>query len=378
MINQIPYIGQVFDSLDDVYIFYNGYALQKGFGIRKSSTFKSHGSRDLIRKRFVCDKEGFKIISTNASVDIARLRDTRIGCMEKLEARKSKEGQWIVASFMDSHNHFLDSPRRASKHRSHNKSHKSFVARSLMNQLCNSGLGPSKIARALNTTSGNTSISCQQVIDQLRLEKKNNIGSEGVQVATYLQKQRILDHNFYYAIELDAEGTLKSIFWADSRARTDYFIFSDVIVFDVTYRTNKFLMSFAPFTGVNHHRKSSIFGCALLADETEETFTWLFKQWLSCMLGKSPGDIITDMDGAMYNVIKKVFPTTRHRFCSWHIQKHLLEHIHSISDANSEFSIDYQKWFRSKSVSSCEMRWAALVQKYNIDNSSWLSKMWEQ
>ncbi|KAK8924010.1 Protein FAR1-RELATED SEQUENCE 5 [Platanthera zijinensis] len=100
-------------------------------------------------------------------------------------------------------------------------------------------------------------------------------------------------------------------------------------------------MPFAPFTGVNHHKQSSLFGCALLADETEETFKWLFEQWLSCMLGKSPGAIITDMDGAMYNAIKKVFPTTRHRFFSWHIQKNLLEHIHSIRDANSEFLVDY-------------------------------------
>ncbi|WOH14465.1 hypothetical protein DCAR_0933984 [Daucus carota subsp. sativus] len=64
-------------------------------------------------------------------------------------------------------------------------------------------------------------------------------------------------------------------------------------------------MPFAPFTGVNHHRQSTLFGCALLSDEREETFVWLFRQWLNCMWDESPGAIITDQDLAICNATKK-------------------------------------------------------------------------
>ncbi|XP_077223495.1 protein FAR1-RELATED SEQUENCE 5-like [Tasmannia lanceolata] len=155
------------------------------------------------------------------------------------------------------------------------------------------------------------------------------------------------------------------MFWADSRARDAYLTFSDVIVFDVMYRTNRFRMPFAPFTGVNHHRQSTLFGCALIADETEETFTWLFEQWLDCMFGRAPGCIITDMDGAMRNAIRTVFPNTHHRFCSWHISKHLLEHVPLMRDPTTEFSKDYKKWFYTRQKEDCEAEFKDSIDCYH-------------
>ena len=85
-----------------------------------------------------------------------------------------------------------------------------------------------------------------------------------------------------------------------------------MIVFDTTYKTNHLNLPFAPFTGVNHHRQSILFGCALLADEQRDTFVWLFNKW--CMHGVAPKLIITDQDAQIGNVIKMVFSTTRHRY----------------------------------------------------------------
>ncbi|XP_077215973.1 protein FAR1-RELATED SEQUENCE 7-like [Tasmannia lanceolata] len=203
------------------------------------------------------------------------------------------------------------------------------------------------------------------------------MGQEGVLVAQKFQAKQSEDPNFFFKMELDINGNLRSTFWADSRARDAYLTFSDVIVFDVTYRTNRFIMPFAPFTGGNHHRQSTLFGCALIADETEETFTWLFEQWLDCMFGRAPGCIITDMDGAMRNAIRTVFPNTRHRFCSWHISNHLLEHVPLMRDPTSEFPKDYMKWFYTRQKEDCEVAWENLIQKYHIEENRWLAKMWD-
>jgi MULE transposase domain len=72
-------------------------------------------------------------------------------------------------------------------------------------------------------------------------------------------------------------------------------------------------MPFGLFVGGNNHFQTIIFGCALLQDETEESFVWLFETWLDAMYGKSPVSIITDQDTAIANAIKRVFPTTTHR-----------------------------------------------------------------
>ncbi|XP_077215974.1 protein FAR1-RELATED SEQUENCE 5-like [Tasmannia lanceolata] len=178
-------------------------------------------------------------------------------------------------------------------------------------------------------------------------------------------------------MELDVDGNLRSMFWADSRAREAYLKFCNVIVFDVTYKTNRYRMPFAPFTGVNHHRQSTLFGCALLADEKDETFTWLFKQWLDCMFGKAPGCIITDMDVAMRNAITTVFPNTWHRFCSWHINKHLIEHVPAMRDSTNEFFKEYNHWFYRRQIEDCLTEWEKLVHKHHVDGKSWLGKMWE-
>ena len=74
-------------------------------------------------------------------------------------------------------------------------------------------------------------------------------------------------------------------------------------------------MPFALFTGVDHHRQSILFGSALLKNEVEDTFVWLFETWLEAMGGKAPISIITNQDLAMRPAVAKVFPQTRHRLC---------------------------------------------------------------
>ncbi|XP_020270767.1 protein FAR1-RELATED SEQUENCE 7-like [Asparagus officinalis] len=168
-------------------------------------------------------------------------------------------------------------------------------------------------------------ITAQQCIDHIRTIRKNNIGNECISIIKNFQDRKEIDPEFYFSIELDQSGTIRSVFWTDGRSRSSYLSFGDVVVFDVTYKTNHLSLPFAPFTGVNHHRQSILFGCALLADEQEDTFIWLFTQWLKCMHGVAPKAIITDQDAQIGGAIKQVFPNTRHRFCSWHIGRHIAE-----------------------------------------------------
>ncbi|VVA38034.1 PREDICTED: FAR1-RELATED SEQUENCE, partial [Prunus dulcis] len=101
-------------------------------------------------------------------------------------------------------------------------------------------------------------------------------------------KKQTENPQFFYAIQCDENRRAANFFWVDARSHMVYNYFGDVVTFDTTYRTNRYDMPFAPFTGVNHHLQSIQFGCALLQDETEVTFLWLFETWLEAMGGRHP------------------------------------------------------------------------------------------
>lgn len=79
-------------------------------------------------------------------------------------------------------------------------------------------------------------------------------------------------------------------------------------------------MVFAPFTGVDNHKKCVTFACALLAKENIESYKWVFATFLKCM-GRQPLSIITDQCPAMKQAIPATFTSTTHRLCMWHIMK---------------------------------------------------------
>jgi hypothetical protein len=63
----------------------------------------------------------------------------------------------------------------------------------------------------------------------------------------------------------------------------EYADFGDVITFDTTHKTNIYEKPLAIFVGANHHLQNRIFGCALLGDEKQDTFKWVFQAFKKCM-----------------------------------------------------------------------------------------------
>ena len=92
------------------------------------------------------------------------------------------------------------------------------------------------------------------------------------------------DPGFFFDYDLDDEEHLKSMFWCDSQSRRDYQDFGDVVVFDSTYKMNRYGMPFIPFVGLNNHRKTTVFGCAIVSNKTIDTYAWVLKNsWKQCI-----------------------------------------------------------------------------------------------
>ncbi|XP_061347848.1 protein FAR1-RELATED SEQUENCE 5-like [Gastrolobium bilobum] len=291
---------------------------------------------------------------------------------------KLVDGVWKVEKFNDTHNHpLINTPSKVKKFPSQNELRRSKVAKSLVSMLYEEGLTSSKISKVVNAMDKEVNITPAQITSIISVQRRNNVGRECQGIIKHFQRKSTLDGSFYFNIHLAEDGTLRSVFWADGRSRAAYAQFGDLLVFDVTYQTNKFKFPFAPFVGVNHHGQSILFAAALLEDETEATFTWLFEQFQACMFDKSPPAIITDQDKAIGKAIAKIFPTARHRFCAWHMKKHVMEHTQALrAQFKESFDVDFRAWCKSPSIDEFEDKWESLRTKYDIKPGTWLSNMY--
>jgi zinc finger SWIM domain-containing protein 3 len=125
--------------------------------------------------------------------------------------------------------------------------------------------------------------------------------------------------SFQYDLQLDCKEHITNIFWADAKMMLDYAHFGDVVTFDTTFGTNKEYRPFGVFLGLNQFRETTIFGAALLFDETFASFKWLFGSFLATHNGRHPRTIYTDQDAAMGKAVDVVFIEAYHGLCTIHI-----------------------------------------------------------
>lgn len=141
----------------------------------------------------------------------------------------------------------------------------------------------------------------------------------------------------------------------------NYERYGDVLVFDTTYRLNRYDMPFGIFVGVNNNGQSTIFGGALLRNETEETFNWLFKSFVSVL--KAPVSILTDQDASITAAIRKNMPDAKH--CFWHITRKFPGWFNSILGIDFGNSIrEFYQRLVADDIDDFENGWTNLMEKY--------------
>ncbi|KAH6755518.1 hypothetical protein C2S53_011872 [Perilla frutescens var. hirtella] len=151
------------------------------------------------------------------------------------------------------------------------------------------------------------------------------------------------DEGFFYRFKLDSDGRLSNVFWRDSMMCEDYHLYGDVLVFDTTYRTNKYNMICAPFVGLNNHKKNVMFG-----------------------FSKCPVTIFTDQDLAITNALSKVFPDARHRLCIWHLYQNAVSRFGRLK-GNKAFNDAFQRCLTGcVNKEEFERCWASMVYTLSV------------
>ncbi|KAF8101183.1 hypothetical protein N665_0209s0040 [Sinapis alba] len=325
-----PYAGLEFGSANDACQFYQTYAEVVGFRVRIGQLFRSKVDGSITSRRFVCSKEGFQ-------------HPSRMGCGAYMRIKRQDSGGWIVDRLSKDHNHVLEPGKKNS--------------------------GVKKMT--------------EDVLDHIELndldkgQRENTIGKEWYPLLLdHFQSKQAEDMGFFYAVELDSNGSCMSIFWADSKSRFACSQFGDAVVFDTSYRQGDYSVPFAMFIGFNHHRQPVLLGGALVADETKEAFCWLFQTWLRAMSGRRPRTIVADQDLSIQQAVAHVFPGTHHRFSGWQIRCKERENLRSFPD---EFKYEYEKClYQTQTTVEFETVWSGLVNKYGLRDNMWLREVYEK
>ncbi|KAK9673851.1 hypothetical protein RND81_12G194000 [Saponaria officinalis] len=119
-----------------------------------------------------------------------------------------------------------------------------------------------------------------------------------------------------------------------------YLLYHDVVIFDTTYRTNRYNLI-----------------CGALVDVI-------------------PTSIFTDQDLAMTNAIEKVYPSSKHRLCQWHIHQNAISHFGSLKHDRT-----FQQTF-NKCLNGCyseaefEDTWGTMVEEYGLHNNMWFQRLY--
>ncbi|XP_039119452.1 protein FAR1-RELATED SEQUENCE 6-like isoform X2 [Dioscorea cayenensis subsp. rotundata] len=360
-----PKAGMVFNFEEEVYDFYVNYAQQQGFGITKRTT-KSGDDEKLKYCTLACVQGGKR---TSIAKDSFKPRlSTKTNCQARVNIIVDNDGHFTISRIHFEHNHAL-SPQK-SRFKKCNKKMDTYVKRRLkLND--QAGIGLSKNFHSLAVENGGyenltyTEKDCRNYIARAR-QFRLGVG-DAEALGNYFSRMQKRNPNFFHLINMDEEGRLRNVFWADARSIAAYEAFGDVISFDTTYLTNKYDMSFAPFVRVNHHGQTVLLGCGLLSKEDTETYIWLFRTWLECMSGKAPNAIITDQCMAIQGAVRTVFPNSHHRLCLWHIMKKIPEKLGGLVHYKAVKKILKSIVYESMNIQEFEDGWLKMIEDYNLE-----------
>ena len=207
--------------------------------------------------------------------------------------------------------------------------------------------------------------------------RQRTLGGGGQHVLDYLKRMHAENPAFYYAVQGDNDHASGNIFWVDATSRMNYSYFGDAVLFDTTYRTNRYRVPFASFTGFNHHGQPVLFGCALILNESESSLIWLFQTWLHAMSGRPPVSITSDPDRFVQVAVAHVLPETRHRFCKWTIFREMQEKLAHLYQSHPTFNTEFKKCINeTEAIDEFESCWASLLERYYLMGDEWLQSMY--
>nr|XP_051202340.1 protein FAR1-RELATED SEQUENCE 5-like [Lolium perenne] len=216
-------------------------------------------------------------------------------------------------------------------------------------------------------------------VSNIRTMLRNDVSLRDMSLTIeYFEKRKAESPSFFYATQLDENNAVRALFWVDGRTRSLYPKYKECVFFDTTFCTNRYNMPFAPIVGINNHTHTIVLGCALLPDETFETFKWVFERWMMAMNQVAPDHIMTDQDQQIGNAISKVFPHSIHRCCFYHVVNLARRKLGpKLVDGHPFADAFYSCIYGTDSPEQFEYCWKHMLQVHSMSENKHLQNMWD-
>ncbi|KAH0989547.1 hypothetical protein GBA52_001030 [Prunus armeniaca] len=233
-----PTVGLEFDSFDEAYDFYNIYGKEQGFGIRVSNSWFRSKRKERYRAKLSCSSAGFK---KKSEANNPR-PETRTGCPAMVVIRLVDSKRWRIVEVELEHNHQV-SPQIKRFY----KSHKKMILAAKSAQPLPEPVTEIHTIKLYRTpvmdvgSNGYSNFTESEGLNSIDLSKHLELKEgDAHAVYNYFCRMKLMNPNFYYLMDLDDDGHLRNVFWADARSRAAYGYFCDTVAIDTTCLSNKY------------------------------------------------------------------------------------------------------------------------------------------
>ena len=314
----IPTVGHIFSSFDEAKTSMDEYAKAEGFEWRIGRHEKN------IRANFECKHSRKAVEALTGVTKQTKKSSEKVECPAHVNLRYKKNGSLHITLVSLTHErHKLREPELMKYAPSIRKLDSAAKADIL--ELTRASTPVMCVLRLLRMRYPDKVFLSSDVynyISKLKKDRKDNpTQSDAGELIALLSKKKA-ESDYFFDFQLDSDHRLKSVFWSSPVQILLARRFCDVLIFDNTYKTNRWNMPLAIFCIVDEFNRTRIVGVGLVSDETEESFAWVLEAFKrSC--GVSPSVVFTDADVALDAAMRHVFPDTLHLWCIWHLHVNL-------------------------------------------------------
>ncbi|KID83172.1 hypothetical protein MGU_09535 [Metarhizium guizhouense ARSEF 977] len=313
-----------YESREELLTAINTWAATRGFAfIARKSTTKSSGRRIVT---YACDKSWKpKAPTGEESKRKTTVRGT--GCPFSILAKESLDKtRWILQHRPDElhskHNH------APSHHPSAHPVHRQLDAsgKATLSELVRAGISPRDIQTYLRQQNPASLATRQDIYN--RIAKVKDDMHEG-QSSIHALINQLDREGFWSRVRVDDDQRVTAILFAHPGSLHYLQAYSELLLLDCTYKTNKYQMPLLDMIGVDACRRSFCIAFAFLSGEQEEDYAWALERLRSLYEvcdAKLPSVVLSDRCVACLNAIDVVFPAAQSLLCLWHANRAVLAH----------------------------------------------------
>jgi hypothetical protein len=298
--------------------FHDGYAVSGG----RSKTEGSGDEKTVIKRWMKCSRSGE---FSGQGVGLREGSTSKLRCPHSLQlVRRGKAPYyWTVEVKNDNHNHDATSDsmqghasvRRATR-----------VEAELIKTMTTAACPPKAIWAALHATNPNTLLTMRDIYNERYKQKIKQLA--GRTTIEALLDDLATDPDWESDVQISSTGHITHLWLAHVNDLAQLRRFSDIILMDCTYKTNRFKMPLLNIVGCTNLNTTFEVGMIFLSAEKEEDYAWGLRAMANTLRKHSvrhPRVVLTDRELAIMKAIKETFPESVNIICRWHINKNIIK-----------------------------------------------------